>query len=93
MPLTVAATAVVTSDEITRPRKLQMTPRMTAPLNEMERVPTASAMALAASVAPLMKMVITTRTIAISRGTLVVSSARKSGSDAMVNSLLVSGGL
>ena len=63
IPEMVSATAVEMNDMATRPTKLQMTLIMMAWSTLIERVPTGSAMALAASVAPLTKMVPMTRTM------------------------------
>ena len=57
MPEMVSATAVEMKVMATRPTKLQTTDIMIASSMSIERVPTTSAMAFAASVAPLTKMV------------------------------------
>ena len=51
----------------TRPTKLQTTLMAIAASTPIERVPTGSAMALAASVAPLTKMVPSTRAITMAK--------------------------
>ena len=59
----VSATAVEMNDMATRPTKLQITDMRIALSTLIERVPTGSAMALAASVAPFTKMVPMTRSM------------------------------
>ena len=76
MPEMVSATAVEMNDIATRPTKLQMTDMRIAESTSIERVPTGSAMALAASVAPLTKMVPMTRSITITRNGLVERTPR-----------------
>ena len=78
MPLMVAATAVVVSAEITRPRKLAMTLSTMARSKVMERVPTASAMAFAASVEPLTKIVMATSSIASASAPFEVTREKNS---------------
>ena len=63
MPEMVSATAVEMNDIATRPTKLQTTDMKIAESTSMERVPTGSAMAFAASVAPFTKMVPMTRSM------------------------------
>ena len=77
MPLMVSATAVETAVMATRPTKLQTTLMRMAVLTLMERVPTASAMALAASVAPLTKMVPRTSAMVTARNGFCASMPRK----------------
>ena len=67
IPLIVSATAVEMSDMPARPMKLQTTLMRMALSTSMARVPTGSAMALAASVAPFTKMMPRTSTITIAR--------------------------
>ena len=67
MPEIVSATAVDTMVIATRPTKLQATLMAIAASTPIERVPTDSAMALAASVAPLTKMVPSTNTMTMAR--------------------------
>ena len=71
------ATAVETAVMATRPTKLQTTLMRMAVLTLMERVPTASAMALAASVAPLTKMVPRTSAMVTARNGFCASMPRK----------------
>ena len=76
MPEMVSATAVEMNDMATRPTKLQMTLMRIAESTSMERVPTGSAMALAASVAPLTKMVPITSSMTITRKGLLDRTPR-----------------
>ena len=76
MPEIVSATAVEMNDMATRPTKLQTTLIKIAESTSMERVPTGSAMALAASVAPLTKMVPMTRTMTTIRKGLLDRTPR-----------------
>ena len=76
MPLIVSATAVEMKLIATRPTKLQMTLMAMAASTPMDRVPTGSAMALAASVAPFTKMVPSTRAITIARNGFSPTMAR-----------------
>ena len=75
MPLMVLATAVEMSVMPIRPTKLQITLMTMAWLTPMARVPTGSAMAFAASVAPFTKMVPMTRTMTKARNGLVWTAA------------------
>ena len=76
MPLMVSATAVETNVIATRPMKLQTTLMAMAASMPMERVPTGSAIAFAASVAPFTKMVPSTRTMTTARKGFASSIAR-----------------
>ena len=76
MPEIVSATAVEMNDIATRPTKLQTTLMRIAESTSMERVPTGSAMALAASVAPLTKIVPMTRTMTMIRKGLLDNTPR-----------------
>ena len=76
MPEMVSAMAVEMNDMATRPTKLQMTLMKIAESTSIERVPTGSAMALAASVAPLTKMVPITRSITMTRNGLLDRTPR-----------------
>ena len=67
MPDIVSATAVEMRVIATRPMKLQTTLMPIAALTPMERVPTGSAIAFAASVAPFTKIVPRTSTITTAR--------------------------
>ena len=84
MPEMVSATAVETATDPARPRKLQATLRAMAPSKVMDLVPTASAMALAASVAPLTKIVAPTRTMESRSSGFVVRAAANSDRLGMV---------
>ena len=75
MPLMVLATAVEMSVMPMRPTKLHITLMVIAWLTPMARVPTGSAMAVAASVAPFTKMVPTTRTMTNARNGFVWTAA------------------
>ena len=76
MPEIVSATAVEMNVMPMRPMKLQMTLIMMAESMSMERVPTTSAMAFAASVAPFTKMVPRTRRITSARNGFDASSSK-----------------
>ena len=76
MPEMVSATAVEMNDITTRPTKLQTTDMRIAESTSIERVPTGSAIALAASVAPLTKMVPMTRIMTIIRKGLLDNTLR-----------------
>ena len=76
MPLMVSATAVEIIVMTTRPTRLQATLMAMAAFTPMERVPMGSAMAFAASVAPLTKMVPSTRAMTTARNGFVCSMPR-----------------
>ena len=86
MPEMVSATAVDTATEPARPTKLHATLSRMASLKLIERVPTASAMAVAASVEPLTKMVAATSIMDSASNGFVPKATRNSDSEVIMPS-------